>query len=68
MKKVIFTFVLGLILASCGSNNTTVINTSDSTVADSIAVADSSLTATDSTTSQIRSGKDTMEVPVEIVK
>jgi hypothetical protein len=53
--------------AACngGSNQST---TTDSTAADSVIVADSSLTATDSTTAQIRPGKDTVEVPVEVVK
>lgn len=60
MKKVIFTFALGLVLASCGSNNTTVINTSDSTVADSTAVADSAVTAVDSSVAEIKAAGDSV--------
>jgi uncharacterized protein YcfL len=60
MKKVIFTFALGLVLASCGSNNTTVINTSDSTVIDSTAVADSAVTAVDSSVAEIKAAGDSV--------
>jgi uncharacterized protein YcfL len=60
MKKVIFTFALGLFLASCGSNNTTEINTSDSTVADSTVVADSAITAVDSSVAEIKAAGDSV--------
>ena len=60
MKKVIFTFALGLVLASCGSNNTTVINTSDSTVIDSTVVADSAVTAVDSSVAEIKAAGDSV--------
>ena len=67
MKKITLMVAAAIMFAACNGGSTQS-TTTDSTIADSVAVVDSSLTATDSTTAQIRPGKDTVEVPVEIVK
>jgi len=56
MKKVMIVFA-AMIFTACGGNSSTEQTTTDSVVvSDSVAVVDSSVTATDSTTAQIPAG------------
>ena len=52
MKKLVFAIVVTMFLMSCGGSSNSTVAT-DSTAVDSIKVADSAVTATDSTVAQI---------------
>jgi uncharacterized protein YcfL len=63
MKKVMFVFAVATMLVACGGNASVETTNTDSTVvADSVSVADSSITATDTTVAQIGGGSSEAEV------